>query len=137
MAVLEYKFMKNITVFLSVLAVFGMLSFGMSGTAHAATTLCGDPAQSTLSVTYTQCGNGNPADVIGGWGTNNAGVPAMTLGQTATDDGGITDTCTVPSGCVDIFHTPWYISSMVSLGRQLKALGMTGGRFGYWINLAK
>ncbi len=77
-------------------------------------------------------GNGNPALVVGGWGTTNSGVPNLTIGQSATDDNGISSTCQWMSGCVDIYHTKFYKNQISILRDQLG-----DSEFIRWVNIAK
>lgn len=116
---------------MSVLVIIGV--FGMSHVAFAdPVTACGNPALSDMSTTYVSCGGGNPATVMGGWGTTNGGVPAVAQGQTVTDDLGMSSTCQFFIGCVDIYHTQWYLNQIAALRTQL---GDTA--FQYWVSLVK
>lgn len=79
------------------------------------------------------CGsNGSPAMVIGAWGTNNAGVPALAFGQSVTDGNGIRMTCYLYQGCVDVSHTSWYETQIATLKSQLGT-----SNFAYWVSLLK
>lgn len=115
--------MKNLTMF-SVLFAFLFVIFGFSGTALASQQ-CGNPALNNASSTvqYVACDNGSPENVVGGWGTNNAGVPHVHPGQMVTDDVGISSACPefFSHDCVDITHTPYYIQQMKNLAAQLQS----------------
>lgn len=106
-----------------VIAIFALiLMFSLSHIAHA----------DTIDCSVVSCGGGNPALLVGGWGTSNSGVPAVSMGQTVTDDLGMSSTCQFSTGCVDIYHTAWYENLISALKIQL---GTTG--FQYWVSLMK
>ncbi len=113
--------------------------FVFVGASHAlaATTVCGNPADSTSQITYISCSNGSPEAVQSAWGTNSS-VPQVNGGAIVTDEGGFTSPCpTFILKCVDVTHTTYYRTQMLSIGHQLKASGFSGGIFGYWINQAQ
>ena len=124
--------MKKIIFSLGLVAIIGFAG-------HAsADTKCGNPALSDANTTYTNCDGGSPEMVVGGWGTTNSAVPHVKGGDTVVDEGGVVNICPASIAiCVDLTHTAWYRTQMLTLGKQLKDFGITGGRFSYWINLAK
>lgn len=140
-------------IILSAFVFAGVILF--TGSVYASTPICGNPALNhpeqqvydplTLSTTTipevnnVSCSSGNPEEVMSVWGRN-SDVPRLHADQTTTDEGGLTYSC--PSwiglmGCVDITHTSYYRGQMQNVGRQLKAFGVSGGMFGYWINQAQ
>jgi hypothetical protein len=99
-----------------------------SHTAFAATQ-CTDP----LGPNYVVCGgNGNPALVVGGWGTMNGDVPAMKQGDISVDAYGIPSICQFATGCVDTSHTAWHDAIIAALKSQLG-----DAQFNYWVSLMK
>lgn len=105
----------------SILLVF-VLGLFVAGVHSASACDVNDPCSS----------NGSPAMVTGGWGTVNAGVPAMIVGQSVVDDNGIRLTCYSYQGCVDVSHTSWYETQIATLKSQLGA-----SNFAYWVSLLK
>lgn len=122
--------MKNLTIAVTVLA----LLVSVYGVVHVALadTQCGDPHLSNATTTYIACGNGNPENIQGGWGTTNSEVPHLSQGQSATDDNGFATTCQWATGCVDVFHTDWYKNQMSSLRAQLG-----DSLFQMWVGMRK
>lgn len=122
--------MKNKLAILSITALF------FTAVPVFADTVCGNPANSTVTTMYITCGsNGNPENVTNIWGGTNSSLPHVTPGASIVDEGGVPLLCPtiVSNYCVDISHTDYYRNAMLELGRQLKSLGQSGGIFGYWI----
>ncbi len=137
--------MKNKYIVLTIVAM--VFTFTASS-ASAATQTCGDPAvnhgtqfvfdgvaTTTIpAINNTRCDGGNPENVVSAWGTNSS-VPHVIPGAIVTDEGGFSSVCPIFffTPCSDITHTNYYRMQMGQLGAQLKAQGVTGGTFGYWI----
>lgn len=118
--------MKRIMTFVFMFA----LIFSFSGIVKADTVDC----------SIVNCGsNGSPENVSNTWGGTNSSVPHVQPGEITYDEGGVPMPCPTwfTNYCVDISGTQYYKDSMLVLGHQLKLLGVTGGIFGYWINLAQ
>lgn len=115
--------MKNIII-LSALFV----SLGITSTVSAAVV---DP-----SVT-----NGNPYEVVNGWGLTGTQSKYIAPGTTVTDKGGVTGKCATweMRGCYDITVTKWYEENMIALAKQLLANGFSTQfpQFSYWYGLAR
>lgn len=135
--------MKKIIVGIATLAFI----LSATGMAYADTTpvQC-DPSMGHViyaadGITVTGCidnttWNANLAKNIA---ANTLKLPVIVPGAIVTDEGGFSTTCPpwFSFNCLDMTHTDAYRSSMMSVGSQLKALGQTGGIFGYWISKAQ
>lgn len=134
-----------------IFALAFMLAFSSIQSVSAAT--CGDPnlnhgdieifdgvATSTVpAVSNVRCDGNNPENIVSPWGTNSQ-VPHMKSGDLTTDEGGLQYICPEISrlmGCSDISRSDYYRTKMIETGRQLRALGFSGGVFAYWINLSR
>lgn len=135
----------------SVVALGLVVSFGTKSAFAATPAVCGDnvtPATydsggvlitATTTVTLN-CTNGNPLNVVNGWGLTGAQSLKMSVGAFATDENGATYQCEtwILQGCYDITHTWYYHNYMVNLGHQLVSNGFSAQfpQFSYWWEIA-
>ncbi len=104
--------MKKILLSLAIVSMFAVISPAL---ASASTQACGNPSDSTADTTYITCGNGMPIPNQG---------PVIRMGQSVTDEGGITYApCDLFGGCVDLTHTDVYRNQMRTIVAQLTANG--------------
>ncbi len=133
--------MKKMSIAVSVF----VLAFFFASNTHAAlegsSSSVADPqvvVSNPVPTPKPPVGNGDPLAVTQVWGLTGHQTPHIQSGATIVDEGGIVDTCPAwygMMGCFDLSRTDYYRNQMKELGRQLRALGVTGGVFSYWINL--
>jgi len=98
-------------------------------------------ATSTHSTDLCQ-GGGGPivGTIMQAWGITDGNTPTVAAGDFVTDEMGVRYQCPAYPGfprCYDLTHTAWYRAQMIAIAHQLKALGVSGGLFGAWINSVK
>lgn len=136
--------MKTTKFIVAIIIAFGFVgsaSAQLVGSSSNVTNIATSTATTSTPVIITTSkplGNGDPLAVTQAWGLTGYQTPKTAPGTIVTDEGGIQDTCPAWygwGGCFDLTRTDYYRNQMRELGRQLRAQGVRGGIFTYWINL--
>ncbi len=86
--------------------ILGLALFFVAGTALA--------SDGTLSHS-----NGNPYKITQPWGLTQEQTVTVGIGDTITNEAGLSEVCTFFHGCSDITKTDFYRNNMIETARQL------------------